>query len=114
MNRRDYLDRIASFGCMVCRKTAQIHHIVGGSAKAAGIRRGMSQKVRDEHVIPLCELHHTGNEGIHKIGVLTWEARYGTQVDMWIAIQTKMEGVKMEEKPRKLKTIAKMLPRRFA
>lgn len=113
MTRSEYFTRVADLGCMICAAPAQIHHVVGGSAAEAGIRRGMSQKVSDEHVIPLCMWHHVGGEGIHTIGVETWEARYGNQTDMLIALSVKLEGATIDPpKPRKRSIITKMLPRR--
>jgi len=40
--------------------------------------RGLS----DWLVIPLCPKHHTGSEGIHVLGIETWEKRFGTQLEM--------------------------------
>lgn len=67
---------VAGFGCCVCWGSAQIHHPRGGSVAGEA---GAGKKSSESGVIPLCERHHTGEEGIHQIGVKTWEARYGTQ-----------------------------------
>lgn len=111
MNRSAYFDRVSALGCMVCGAWPQIHHIGGGSAADAGIRRGLSQKVSDEHVVPLCSYHHVGDQGIHKIGVRTWERLYGSQMDMWLAVQVRLEGVSPDKPVKRRKPIAKILPR---
>ena len=60
---RNYMGRIASLGCVVCRLLghghvgAQIHHIREG--------QGMAQRAQNFLVIPLCPEHHTGSKGIH-------------------------------------------------
>ena len=68
-----YLSRVAAIGCCVCRRPAEIHHILTG--------KGMGQKASNLDVIPLCPDHHrNGGHGvaIHS-GVKTWEANYGTE-----------------------------------
>lgn len=75
---------IKSLPCMACGREgpSQAHHCGGGSMKDRGIHKGKGTKNADALCIPLCEHHHTGAEGIHSIGVLTWEAKYGTQAEM--------------------------------
>lgn len=80
-----------------------------------GVMRGMSQKVSDWLVIPLCARHHTGKEGIHTIGVDAWEAAYGPQsgwvdhvgnllcIDPWLLAK--------QPKERKYTKPSKVLPR---
>jgi hypothetical protein len=43
--------------------------------------RGVSQKSSDWLQIPLATWLHVGDQGIDVIGVETWEARYGRQID---------------------------------
>ena len=63
MNKRQYMSKAASLGCMLCRTIgfpgtpAQLHHPRAG--------RGMGQRAQGWLVIPLCEQHHTGPTGIH-------------------------------------------------
>lgn len=60
---RDYMSRVASLGCLVCRlighgpTPAQLHH--------AREEQGGGQRAGNFCVIPLCEPHHTGPQGIH-------------------------------------------------
>ena len=70
--------KLSELGCCLCRKPAQIHHLIGDQ----GIK-GLAIKASDEETIPLCEFHHTGKQGIHRLGVETWEKKYGSQ-KMWL------------------------------
>ena len=75
-----YLNKLSMFGCCVCRwyceeddpPPANIHHIRD--------KTGMGMK--DADMIPLCHYHHQGKMGIHQIGKVTWEDRYGTQREL--------------------------------
>jgi len=59
----DYQGRVAALGCLVCRllghgpTPSQVHHVRAGVGKA--------QRAGHYCVIPLCEPHHTGSNGIH-------------------------------------------------
>lgn len=77
-----YLTAVAELGCMVCGGPAQIHHAKGGSMRyvesaGTGLRTG------DDCALPLCANHHTGGEGIHTIGVQTWEPGSATRRQCW-------------------------------
>jgi hypothetical protein len=74
-------ERLVAHGCAVCRGPAIIHHCGGGSVLDSGIKRGVGQKNSDDLTIPLCPHHHNGDEGIHTLGVRTWEERYGRQTE---------------------------------
>lgn len=67
---------VAGFGCSICCSPAQIHHPRGGSVAGEA---GAGMKSREAGVIPLCHYHHQGEQGIHHLGVDTWEAKYGPQ-----------------------------------
>lgn len=70
-----------TFGCMVCRMPASIHHCLSGSiAHELGVSKSVSEKNNDWLTIPLCHNHHQGAQGIHTIGVLTWEEQFGSQL----------------------------------
>lgn len=86
---KDYWSWLSNdVGCMVCKmRPASIHHCIGGSIADAGITRAMSRKNNDWLVIPLCYKHHQGAEGLHQIGVRTWENRFGSQVSFVIVLQ---------------------------
>ncbi len=82
--------------------------------REAGVFKGMGQKTGDENIIPLCLDHHTGAHGIHTVGVLTWEAEYGRQTDMLIAVATRLEAAPRKlARPKPASTLAKILPRRL-
>ena len=76
MKKKERFNRLAQIGCCICRKPAQIHHLIGIKY------RGMGQKAGDEVTIPLCSDHHTGANGIHTIGRKKWKLRYGRQEAM--------------------------------
>lgn len=71
------MDRVASLGCIVCRRLtgiftpAGIHHC--GTYMGGG---------RDHmRTLPLCNEHHQGKEGIDgkHMSKRAWEAKYGTE-----------------------------------
>lgn len=70
--RKQRFNTLSQYGCVVCRQPAQIHHIIGNN-------KGLALKSDDSQTIPLCANHHTGSQGIHQIGVKTWEQAYGKQ-----------------------------------
>ena len=77
------LDKVAEIGCIVClnqgkKSPATIHHLTGIKYRSTG------KKASDEHVIPLCPMHHQhGGYGVAlHAGVKEWERRYGTQEDL--------------------------------
>ncbi len=74
-------ERLRTLGCIVCRGYGpHIHHAGGGSMKSVGVHKAKGLKNSDWLVLPLCENHHTGFEGIHT-GVETWESSNDTQVN---------------------------------
>ncbi len=78
---RQFWDRLASIGCIACRKDGifnglvSIHHI-DGRTKPGAHRR----------VLPLCFQHHQGGDGETVIPVHPWkarfEAKYGKQSEL--------------------------------
>lgn len=58
-----YLSRVASLGCVVCRRLgvrdtpAEIHH--------PRFAVGMAQRASDWLALPICPEHHRGSRGIH-------------------------------------------------
>lgn len=79
---RQYLDRVANLGCVVCRNLgygfspAVIHHIREG--------QGVSQRASHFLTIPLCPKHHTdGGEGIaFHANKKQWQSMYGSELDL--------------------------------
>lgn len=110
-------DFVASFGCMVCAGPAEIHHPRGGSVAGEA---GGGRKSGEAGIIPLCPNHHRGADGIHQIGVETWERRFGTQESMrenltlWTAM-LRERGLKVVEPPEDApQALPRYLPRRCA
>ncbi len=73
---RDYMGRVAELGCIICQMPASVHHITTGV--------GMGQRASNYDTIPLCPTHHQhGGHGVAiHAGIKTWEARYGTELDL--------------------------------
>lgn len=87
VKRNERFSLLAELGCIICGQPAQIHHLIGVKY------RGMGQKADNEYTIPLCASCHTGKNGIHQIGKKTWEARYGTQEELLIKTNKKLENL---------------------
>lgn len=79
---RRHWNAVAAMGCIVTRAPATLHHAHGGSMKLRGIHRSVGRKTSDWLVIPLSWELHLGAEGIDRIGVVRWEAKWGKQADM--------------------------------
>lgn len=86
--------------------------------KDKGVHKAKSDKTPGWLVIPLCHNHHQGQEGIHRMGVHTWEAKYGLQsafIDAIIA-RTGLNVWELEEEPKgrskgKTSRPSKIIPR---
>lgn len=106
-----YLSAVAALGCIVCCQPAQIHHAKGGSMRYVE-SAGASQRTGDDCALPLCMRHHTGAEGIHTIGVQTWEARYGNQADMLTVVAVLLRNAEHPiAEPKRTAPPTKILPR---
>lgn len=71
---------LADMGCIICGTPPQIHHCRGHE-----FGTGMGLKAKDEFTIPLCHLHHLGNQGFHYLGKRAWETKFGTQ-KYWLTV----------------------------
>jgi len=71
---RAYMGRVAELGCLICGGIPEIHHNTKN--------RGYGAKSSNYDIMPICPDHHRGEEGIHHIGVKTWEDKYGDQDDL--------------------------------
>ena len=70
---KEHLAAVKQLPCVVCRGwPVHVHHIGTG----AGGRRDHMK------VIPLCERHHMGEDGIHKIGRRKFAAMYGSEKEL--------------------------------
>jgi len=68
---RAYMGRVAELGCIICGGIPEIHHNTKN--------RGYGAKSSNYDIMGLCPHHHRGEEGIHHIGVKTWESKYNDQ-----------------------------------
>lgn len=75
-HEKQWLNRVAELGCIICGNPAQIHHIREG--------QGMAQRASNYLVIPLCPDHHTdGGHGVAiHAGQRTFERMYGSELDL--------------------------------
>ena len=74
---RKYLAWVRTQPCCCCGHPETIyHHLIG---KGDGM---MGAKAADFDTLPLCGRHHTGDLGIHTLGVDEWEAEFGDQNEM--------------------------------
>jgi hypothetical protein len=71
---REHMSKVASLGCLVCQRPANVHHI-----RPVGLGIGM----RSGHyqTIPLCHDHHQGQFSIHNCKE-QFEAMYGTEAEL--------------------------------
>lgn len=72
---KEHIGRVASLGCLICRRPAEVHHLTGA---------GMGKRASHFDTIPLCPYHHRQGphgEAVHN-GTKTFEAKYGTQEEM--------------------------------
>lgn len=97
-----YLAAVAALPCVVCgAMPVQVHHASAGSM--IGIESGgMGRKNGSDKALPLCLNHHTGAQGVHTIGVQTWEALYGPQSEMLEAVARRVGMARPEPRPSKI------------
>jgi len=77
---RAYWAKVAELGCLMNGSKAEIHHCKSGSMSNYGIHTTGSKKNSNWLVIPLSPRFHRGKDGIHTIGVQTWEEKYQAQI----------------------------------
>ncbi len=73
---RRHLARIADYGCIICQRPCEIHHIRHGM--------GMAQKNNHYNAIGLCPEHHRiGNYGVAiHAGIKEFEKNFGTELEL--------------------------------
>ena len=71
---REHLSKVASLGCLVCQRPANVHHI-------RPIGTGIGRKSNSYQTIPLCRDHHQGQFSIHNCKE-QFEAMYGTEEEL--------------------------------
>jgi hypothetical protein len=71
---KEHLAKVASLGCYVCERPAEVHHIRKHT--------GMSLRPSHYETIPLCFVHHrTGKDSIH-LGKKLFIEKYGTEQEI--------------------------------
>lgn len=85
-----HLNIVASLGCIVCGRPAQIHHPRDG--------QGMAQRAPHCDAIPLCIQHHTdGGYGVAiHAGQNKWEETFGTEAHLLAMVRLEL-GIKAGE-----------------
>lgn len=70
---REHMAKVKLQPCIICGcGPVDVHH--------AGT--GMGGRKNHMKVLPLCQFHHTGVKGIHKIGRRNWQELYGTETEL--------------------------------
>ena len=80
---KQWMDKVASLGCYVCKRPAALHHI-----RPKGT--GMGRRTSHFHVIPLCYDHHQGQFSIH-MSKKQFEKEYGTETEILEIIKQKVK-----------------------
>ena len=68
---REHMSKVASLGCLVCQRPANVHHI-----RPIGL--GIGNRSSHYETIPLCRDHHVGSFSIHNTK-RQFEDAYGTE-----------------------------------
>ena len=71
---REHMSKVASLGCLVCQRPANVHHI-----RPIGL--GISNRSSHYETIPLCHDHHQGKFSIHN-SKQEFEDKYGTEQEL--------------------------------
>lgn len=75
-DEKEYLNRVASLGCIICGSPAEIHHL----------RTNMGLGMRNDYknTIPLCPSHHRtgGYKVAYHAGRLAFESQFGTETEL--------------------------------
>ena len=60
---KTHLKHVAGMACTICfRRPCTAHHLTTAQPKAMGLKSG------DQWTVPLCNLHHLGENGVHPYG----------------------------------------------
>ena len=84
---REHMSKVASLGCLVCQRPANVHHI-----RPIGL--GIGNRSSHYETIPLCHDHHQGQFSIHN-SKQEFEAMYGTEKQL--LQKTLQELIRLEE-----------------
>ena len=83
------MDRVASLGCLVCQRPANLHHI-----RPKGT--GMGRRSSHFEVIPLCYEHHQGQFSIHRTK-RKFESIYGKEKEILKQVLEEVELLRKQE-----------------
>jgi hypothetical protein len=87
----EHKEALAALGCMVCRRLFPF--LAPGPVQLHHLRAGGWGKGDWTTLIPLCEPHHTGDQGVHGLGTKGFVKRYGfTQADLLLDAMTLLKG----------------------
>jgi hypothetical protein len=88
---QEHKEALAALGCMVCRRLFPF--LAPGPVQLHHLRAGGWGKGDWTTLIPLCEPHHTGDQGVHGLGTKGFVKRYGfTQADLLLDAMTLLKG----------------------
>lgn len=78
-----HMAAVKELPCVVCgARPVDVHHAGTGM----GGRRDHMQ------ILPLCQEHHTGENGIHKVGRPIWRLAYGTETELLKKIEELLDA----------------------
>jgi hypothetical protein len=84
-DERKHKEKLAAMGCVICTRLFGNHE--PGAVQLHHLRSGGWGKGDYRTLIPLCVVHHLGNEGIHGMGTKRFEREYGvTQQELLDAV----------------------------
>ena len=80
---RTHMSKVASLGCIVCRRIHGEHDPAGVELHHSRAGVGMGQRASHLDVLPLCPSHHRGNLGVHGLGTKGFPKHWGfTEQDL--------------------------------
>lgn len=118
----EYEKMLRAQPCMISGLPCEtLHHVIGGSVRERLGVRG-TNKHSDWLQLPLTHDHHQGANGIHTMGVIEWEERFGTQsgmidelchrfnLDLWDLARKDRVAQKQRRQRKNLRTPGKIIP----
>lgn len=76
-----HMNAVAQMCCLICGAwPVHVHHA----------ETGMGGRKNHMKILPLCEKHHTGKEGIHGMGRKAFRAKYGTEQELLNQVTTNL------------------------
>jgi hypothetical protein len=92
---KEHWSAVAGLGCIICQRPAEVAHCHGGSISDQLPRQfhpGVGQKQNHWLVLPICPEHHrVGPESLDGGSVRDWERRYGSQIDLLMAVSYRLQ-----------------------